>query len=80
MWPQVYCAAKAGLAQFVRAAAEPLHQKNIRLVGLCPGLVSTTLVSLLACMLVSRRHIRMPLVAPKCGEPQHMRRHPRLSL
>ena len=44
MHAQVYCAAKAGLVTFVRGAAEPLSQKNIRLLGLCPGLISTTLV------------------------------------
>ena len=46
MHAQVYCAAKAGLVTFVRGAAEPLSQKNIRLLGLCPGLISTTLVGL----------------------------------
>ncbi|KAK9815994.1 hypothetical protein WJX74_003704 [Apatococcus lobatus] len=39
----VYCAAKAGLVTFVRSAAEPLSEKNIRLLGLCPGLISTAL-------------------------------------
>ena len=58
---QVYCAAKAGLAHFVRSAAEPLQQKNIRLVGLCPGLISTTLVGCLLCMLTCGQHIRTPM-------------------
>ena len=50
---QVYSAAKAGLVNFVRAFAEPLSRRNIRLLAFCPQFISTALVKQISCLLLT---------------------------
>lgn len=41
----VYCAAKAGLVQFVKAVSLPLSKKGIHIASMCPQFVDTALVA-----------------------------------